>query len=125
MQYQLKQNNETLNFISDNSLFEVNQQLKLGSNQILYFTYFSNDYSVDFVKQVITINGLEQDLKLPKNTEFARWINFRRMTVEFHKGIQVQKKPIYFIGFQVTINGVCYKRMIMVCGDDYKLVEES
>ena len=123
MQYKLKQkDNNLFIFNSEDALYEVNRKLKEYNNQSLDFTYFSNDYSIDFLKQELSINGTLQSLKLPKNDQQSRWINFRRVSLELSTDI---KTVVYFIGFQVTIDGVCYKRMVKVSDDKYELVESS
>lgn len=107
---------------TEDALFEVNKQNNIKQPDILKFTHFLNEYSVDFINQVITINDIKQSLKLPKNNENARWVNFRRVTQEISTG---NKTFVYFIGFQITIENVCYKRMIKITDDKYELVEFS
>ena len=123
MQYKLKQkDNNLFIFNSEDALFEVNRKLKENNNLILDFTYFLNDYNIDFLKQELSINGTLQSLKLPKNNQQVRWINFRRVSLELATGI---KTVVYYIGFQVTVDGVCYKRMVKISDDKYEIVEYS
>lgn len=109
-------------FDDEDALFEVNKQIKQSQPNILHFNHFYNDYSVDFINQTISINNVKQSLKLPKNNQQTRWINFRRVSLELATG---KKTIVYFIGFQVTINSVCYKRMIKISDNKYELVERS
>lgn len=109
-------------FNTKDELFEVNKHMNLKQPHILEFSFLLNEYKIDFINQEIYINEEKQSLNLPNNNSYARWINFRRVTQEMFTG---KKTFIYFIGFQVTINYVCYKRMIKISNDKYDLVECS
>lgn len=109
-------------FNTKDALFEVNKHMKLKQPQILEFSFLLNEYKIDFINQDIYINEKKQSLNLPKNDTDARWINFRRVSQEMSTG---KKTFVYFIGFQVTINEVCYKRMVKITNDKYEIVERS
>jgi hypothetical protein len=121
----LKETDKFLNLNSDDDLFLVNKELRDNKVSTLCFTYFSHSYSVDFVKQEITIDGELKSLKLPKNNEESRWIHFRRNFVDLNPDGTQDVRVVYYLGFQVTISEVCHKRMIKIDKDNYELVDKS
>lgn len=127
MSFKIKQKNKTIEetFSDDEALYHVNKKLKEDDNELLEFEQDGQTYKVDFEKQEILINNVKKDLKLPKNSEKARWINFRRCKIDWFEDGTHRKVVTPFIGFQVSINNVNYKRMLKITGNKAEIVDES